>query len=87
MLHRVRRSTLALGACALLLADAVAGADSTRGGSFVDVQGTKLYYDECGSGQEVVILIHGAAMHCAPCPRLQAIILRLARRSLTIVVG
>jgi 3-oxoadipate enol-lactonase len=65
MLHRVRRSTLAVGACALLLADAVAAADSTRGGSFVDVQGTKLYYEECGGGQEVVILIHDGVVNSA----------------------
>jgi hypothetical protein len=65
MLHRVRRPTLALGACALLLAYAVAAADSTRGGSFVDVQGTRLYYEECGSGQEVVILIHDGVVNSA----------------------
>ncbi len=34
-------------------------------GSFVEVEGGKLYYDECGTGQEAVVLIHDGIAHSA----------------------
>ena len=34
-------------------------------GSFVDVEGSKLFYEECGTGPEVVILLHDGIAHSA----------------------
>jgi pimeloyl-ACP methyl ester carboxylesterase len=34
-------------------------------GSFVDVEGSKLYYEECGTGPEAVVLIHDGVAHSA----------------------
>jgi len=34
-------------------------------GAFVDVEGGKLYYEECGTGPEAVILIHDGIVHSA----------------------
>jgi pimeloyl-ACP methyl ester carboxylesterase len=34
-------------------------------GSFVDVEGGKLYYEECGTGPEAVVLIHDGIVHSA----------------------
>ena len=61
----LERPILVLIACTLLLAHPGATAESPRGGSFVEVQGSKLYYEECGSGQEVVVLIHDGVVNSA----------------------
>lgn len=43
-----------------------AGVTPTPGpGSFVDVEGSKLYYEECGTGPDAVILIHDGIAHSA----------------------
>ena len=34
-------------------------------GAFVDVEGGKLYYEECGTGSDAVILIHDGIAHSA----------------------
>lgn len=34
-------------------------------GAFVDVEGSKLYYEECGTGPEAVVLIHDGIVHSA----------------------
>jgi alpha-beta hydrolase superfamily lysophospholipase len=34
-------------------------------GTFVGVEGTKLYYEECGTGPEAVVLIHDGIVHSA----------------------
>jgi len=34
-------------------------------GGFVDVEGSKLYYEECGTGAEAVVLIHDGIAHSA----------------------
>lgn len=34
-------------------------------GSFVEVEGSKLYYEECGTGSDAVILIHDGIVHSA----------------------
>ena len=34
-------------------------------GSFVEVEGSKLYFEECGTGSEAVILIHDGIAHSA----------------------
>jgi pimeloyl-ACP methyl ester carboxylesterase len=42
------------------------GAPANPGpGSFVEVEGSKLYYEECGTGAEAVILIHDGIAHSA----------------------
>ena len=35
------------------------------GGSFVPVDGSRLYYEECGTGTEAVVLIHDGVVHSA----------------------
>jgi 3-oxoadipate enol-lactonase len=42
-----------------------ATASQAAPGSFVDVEGGKLYYEECGTGPEVVVLIHDGIAHSA----------------------
>jgi 3-oxoadipate enol-lactonase len=52
-------------ACAWAFAQ-VTGAASDRGtGSFVEVEGSRLYYEECGTGPEAVVLIHDGIAHSA----------------------
>jgi pimeloyl-ACP methyl ester carboxylesterase len=52
---------LVLCVCAQVLAQS-----ATLGpGAFVDVEGGKLYYEECGTGAEAVILIHDGIAHSA----------------------
>lgn len=40
-------------------------ASETVPGSFVDVAGSKLYYEECGTGSEAVLLVHDGVAHSA----------------------
>ncbi|MGC1448726.1 MAG: alpha/beta hydrolase [Candidatus Sulfotelmatobacter sp.] len=47
-----------LAACGPALAQGIPGA-------FVDVEGSKLYYEECGTGPEAVVLIHDGIAHSA----------------------
>ena len=58
-----------LAVCLLACASAfaqVTGAASDRGtGSFVEVEGSTLYYEECGTGPEAVVLIHDGIAHSA----------------------
>ena len=42
-----------------------AKSQSNGPGSFADVQGGKLYYEECGSGARTVVLIHDGIAHSA----------------------
>jgi 3-oxoadipate enol-lactonase len=52
-------------ACACAFAQGT-GAASDRGtGSFVEVEGSTLYYEECGTGAEAVVLIHDGIAHSA----------------------
>jgi 3-oxoadipate enol-lactonase len=47
-------------------AQAVAQGTSNAGpGSFVDMEGSRLYYEECGTGGEAVVLIHDGIAHSA----------------------
>ena len=51
---------------AALAANAPVGWQSTpRPGSFLQVDGTKLYYEECGSAPQVVVLVHDGVLHSA----------------------
>jgi 3-oxoadipate enol-lactonase len=42
-----------------------APATQTGPGSFVNVEGSKLYYEECGTGPDAVILLHDGIAHSA----------------------
>jgi len=49
-----------------LVADAPARAQSTPPqGSFLEVDGAKLYYEECGSAPQTVVLVHDGVLHSA----------------------
>jgi len=41
-----------------------AGAPLQRG-AFVEVEGSKLYYEECGNGPQAVVLVHDGVLHSA----------------------
>jgi len=45
--------------------ESVPVASKTTPGAFVDVEAGKLYYEECGTGPEAVILIHDGIAHSA----------------------
>src|SRR5262249_27972330 len=55
----------------LLLAAALLGNAPAQGqsaasrGSFLEVDGTKLYYEECGSAPQAVVLVHDGVLHSA----------------------
>src|SRR5262245_4801159 len=61
----MQQSILSLISCTFLLTHAAPAAESPRHGSFVDVQGSKLYYEECGGGQQIVVLIHDGVVNSA----------------------
>src|SRR5215470_17334811 len=51
---------------AALLGNAPARARSVlQQGSFLEVDGVKLYYEECGSAPQVVVLVHDGVLHSA----------------------
>jgi 3-oxoadipate enol-lactonase len=55
-----------LGACSQCVGQGSgAAAAMPAPGSFVDVEGSKLYYEECGTGVEAVVLIHDGIGHSA----------------------
>jgi 3-oxoadipate enol-lactonase len=56
---------LVLGVCGQVVAQNAAPAANPGPGSFVDVEGSKLYYEECGTGPEAVVLIHDGIAHSA----------------------
>ena len=56
---------LALGMCFHVAAQGQGVAATPAPGSFVDVEGSKLYYEECGTGPSAVVLIHDGIAHSA----------------------
>lgn len=42
-----------------------AAPDDSASGHFLDVEGSKIYYEDCGSGPEAVVLIHDGIAHSA----------------------
>jgi 3-oxoadipate enol-lactonase len=66
-------TTIGKAILALVLASGVAGRcaaqvpAATQGsqGAFVEVEGSKLFYEECGTGPEAVVLIHDGIAHSA----------------------
>jgi 3-oxoadipate enol-lactonase len=56
---------LSLALCGHALAQGASMAPTAGPGSFVAVEGSKLYYEECGAGPEAVVLIHDGIAHSA----------------------
>ncbi|MGH9745621.1 MAG: alpha/beta fold hydrolase [Candidatus Acidiferrales bacterium] len=65
--HRLRfLFVLAIAVIAFALpASAFASADDSAPGRFLDVEAGKIYYEECGSGPDAVILVHDGIAHSA----------------------
>ena len=63
--------TLGCAEAIVLLAAALVGNAPARAqnapphGSFLEVDGAKLYYEECGSGPHAVVLVHDGVLHSA----------------------
>jgi 3-oxoadipate enol-lactonase len=56
---------LMLALCGPVVAQNPGAPASPTPGSFVDVEGSKLYYEECGTGSDAVVLIHDGIAHSA----------------------
>jgi 3-oxoadipate enol-lactonase len=66
--HRTLRTTamaLTISFGLLLCARAAIAQNSAASGSFVDVENGKIYYEECGTGDEAVILLHDGVVNSA----------------------
>src|ERR1700736_2000179 len=56
---------LVLTACGQAIAQASGATPAPAPGSFIVGEGSKLYYEECGTGAEAVVLIHDGIAHSA----------------------
>ena len=56
---------LRIAAAALMLLTPAAAQPGTPPGNLVDVEGGKIYYEECGTGDEAVLLVHDGVVHSA----------------------
>jgi len=66
MTKRLRCTGAIILLAAALLGNALARAQSApQQGSFLEVDGAKLYYEECGSAPQVVVLVHDGVLHSA----------------------
>ena len=66
MRKRLRCAEAVVLSAAILLGNAPARAQSAPPqGTFLEVDGAKLYYEECGSGPHVVVLVHDGVLHSA----------------------
>src|SRR5215468_3567603 len=66
MAKRLRCTEVIVWLAALLLGDFPArGQSASPQGSFLQVDGAKLYYEECGSAPRVVVLVHDGVLHSA----------------------
>jgi 3-oxoadipate enol-lactonase len=57
--------TLMLAVCCQAVAQSSGTAPNPSAGSFVEVEGSKLYFEECGTGPQAVVLIHDGIAHSA----------------------
>ena len=57
--------SMLLIASALLMAQEQPGSSANGPGAFVSVENGKIYYEECGSGSNTVLLIHDGIAHSA----------------------
>ena len=66
MTKRLRCTETIILLAAALLGNAAARAQSAPPqGSCLEVDGAKLYYEECGSAPQVVVLVHDGVLHSA----------------------
>src|SRR5262252_314280 len=66
MRKRLRFAEAVVLTATALLGNAPAPAQSAPPqGTFLEVDGAKLYYEECGSGPHVVVLVHDGVLHSA----------------------
>jgi len=66
MTKRLRCTEAIILLAAALLGNAPARAQSApQQGTFLEVDGAKLYYEECGSAPQVVVLVHDGVLHSA----------------------
>ena len=66
MTKRLRCTEPIILLAAALLGNAPARAQSApQQGTFLEVDGAKLYYEECGSAPQVVVLVHDGVLHSA----------------------
>jgi 3-oxoadipate enol-lactonase len=66
MTKTLRRAEAIVLLAAALVGNAPAQAQSASPqGSFLEVDGAKLYYEECGSAPQVVVLVHDGVLHSA----------------------
>ena len=66
MTKRLRCTEAIILLAAALFGNAPARAQSAPPqGSFLEVDGAKLYYQECGSAPQVVVLVHDGVLHSA----------------------
>ena len=66
MTKRLRCTGAIILLAAAWLGNALARAQSApQQGSFLEVDGAKLYYEECGSAPQVVVLVHDGVLHSA----------------------
>ena len=59
----LKSSALALAAALAAVAPIGAQTRSEAGGSFITVGESRLYFEECGSGPEAVLLVHDGVVH------------------------
>src|SRR5215469_7491671 len=66
MVKRLRCAEAIVWLAAALLGNAAAqGQSPSQKGSLLEVDGTKLYYEECGSAPQAVVLVHDGVLHSA----------------------
>ena len=66
MRKRVRRAEAMVLLAGALLGNAPAQEqDASQQGSFLEVDGARLYYEECGSAPNAVVLVHDGVLHSA----------------------
>ena len=58
-------------------------AQASRPGSFLQVEGGKIYYEECGAGDEAVLLVHDGVVHSAVWDEVWPLSVRGSTRSAT----
>lgn len=65
MIKTLRRAETIVWLAALLGSSAAQGQSASPQGSFLEVDGAKLYYQECGSAPQAVVLVHDGVLDSA----------------------
>jgi pimeloyl-ACP methyl ester carboxylesterase len=60
-------AAIALAAALMMqgMAAATAAQSGNAPGGYIDVEGAKIYYEECGTGDEALLLVHDGVVHSA----------------------